>query len=258
MDDVENLRLKDIERLILALTMFDFDPVTKPDIFQMALNQLYRPERRQELTQYPRVLGSVLHYLSIRNIYAYDLMDHVMNPEYIKNVYGAQVKTTPRELYVLDSSIDIECPDYKGNRLSTKARLKACKWMTEYVPERQKKNMTASDRLFFDTYDAVAELLGGETYLSNQYILPHFHRADIICCFDEKLNKFVQPKGFDKYSLSDIKYPEKCQGLRWIAIVPLGVNSCVRVAPEELGNIKMKTRQLRKIGYEPVLVSFYY
>lgn len=86
--DPNKVRLKDIERLLLVLTMFDVHPKCEPDIFKASVEQLRSKSRRKELELYPRCLASALHYLSMKRIYPYDLLDYMLDPNVLRNTYG--------------------------------------------------------------------------------------------------------------------------------------------------------------------------
>lgn len=275
LSDAEKIRVKDIERLLLSITMFDFEPKTNPDIFKTCYEEIHRVERLQEYVQYPRSLMSVLNYLSICNVYSYELTSRILDQEFIKEHFGKQ-KCVPRELFSLDSSIDIECPGYQGNRLNEKQRTKVSFYFTEYTPMlEQPKKHSLSDKLFLDVYDIIARIIGSEKYITAQHILPHFSKPgnfkkstclsvyfrfiltflDIILCKNTQTGKYVEPLGLASYNHWDVKYPKKEENLKWYAVMPLSINCTVRNAPLPLGAMKMKARQLRVIGYEPVMVN---
>lgn len=84
----EKIRLKDIERILLALTLFDYDPKTTPDIFKECFIEIHKESRLAEEIKYVRCLISTLYYLSIKNIYSYELMNKVLDKDYIDTNFG--------------------------------------------------------------------------------------------------------------------------------------------------------------------------
>lgn len=82
------IRLKDIERILNVLTMYDFDPKTEPDVFSTCLKEMHTKERLQEEIKHPKALLCALHFLSLRNLYSYELMDRILAPDYIKHNFG--------------------------------------------------------------------------------------------------------------------------------------------------------------------------
>ncbi|KAJ8985184.1 hypothetical protein NQ317_018213 [Molorchus minor] len=223
--------------------MFDFDPKTEPDIYKAAFDELHRTDRQAEYIKYPRCLPCALYYLSMRNIYSYKLMDKVLDIEFIKEIFGKDV------------SIDVECPDYKGKRLPLELRHKAAKWLTDFAPEHeQPKKITAADKLFLDTVDTIKEIVKDEKLISSKHSSQF---SDIILCKDKETGKFIQPRGFENYILGDVMFPLNDGSLQWLAVVILGWNNTFRESSLPLGNIIMKERQLKKIGYTPVFVIWY-
>ncbi|KAG5883757.1 hypothetical protein JTB14_023178 [Gonioctena quinquepunctata] len=252
--DNEKIRLKDMERMLNVLSMFDYNPKTTPDIFQSSLAELHKTSRIEEQVKYPRCLPCALNYLSLRNIYSHELMDKVLDTEFIEQTYGKSARMLPRELLSLDCSIDIECPGYKGNRLAPRLKYKGAKWLTEYIPSHdQWKKISAADKLFLDTVATLKTIADDEKFMFINHVLPHFSRADIILCRNQT-GRFVQPTGFQNYVLGDVMFPFNDGNLKWYAVVVVGWNNTIRDSSLLLGNIIMKKRQLEKIGYNVVLV----
>nr|XP_023027707.1 FAST kinase domain-containing protein 5, mitochondrial isoform X2 [Leptinotarsa decemlineata] len=254
--DKEKIRLKDIERILNALTMFNCDPKTNPDIYESAFIELHKQNRIEERIKYPRCLPCALNYFSLRNIYSYELMDRILDSEFIEESYGKGAKMLGRELFSLDCSIEIECPGYKGNRLPLNLKYKGAKWLTDFAPAHdQWKKKTAADKLFLDTADTVKQVVGDDSFMFIQHILPHFAKADIILCRD-RTGQFVKPIGFENYVFGDVMFPFNNGHLKWFAIVVLTWNNTMKCgnAYMPLGNMLMKKRQLEKMGYNPVFV----
>jgi len=255
MKNITNVRLKDMERLLNVLTMFDFNPNIKPDIFMTVYEEIHKDKRIAEINQYPRCLPCTLNYLSLQGIYSYKLINRVLDLEFITINYGKHAKMLPRELFSLDACIDIECPDYKGNRLPPNLKYKGAKWLTDFAPSySQYKKLTASDQFFLDTVDTVKKIIGSEELMYIHHVLPHFTRADILLCQDKTTKKYVKPPCFERYVLGDIMIPFNDGSLKWHALVVVGWNNTIRQTSLLLGHSLMKERQLRKIGYNPVMI----
>ncbi|VEN62148.1 unnamed protein product [Callosobruchus maculatus] len=251
----DKIRLKDIERILNILTMFNYDPKTEPDIFQCCYNEIHSSQRVSEIIKYNRCLVSALHYLSYKNLYSYQLMDRVLNVEYITEVYGKSAKNIPRELFSLDCCIDIDCPDYSGNRLPKLLRHKAAKWVTEFTPTKdQLKKISAADQLILDTINVTGNVVGGNNFLLIDHILPHFPRADIVVCKDKNTGKFREPPGFKEYILGDVMFPVKDENLIFYCLVIVGWHNTIKDTNIPLGMMWMKKKQLEKIGYKPAFV----
>lgn len=268
----DKLRLKEIERLLLATTMFDFHSVNVPDFYERCLKELKEDRRKIEQSKYTRCVPCALNYLSIRKIFDYELMNKVLDKDYIFTVYGRNA--VPRELMVLDYSIEVECPDYRGNRLSEKLRNTVMKLTSEHIPSAEREKQSVANKLFLQVQRAVNNLVGDKNLSLALHILPHFSKAgkkkqakikliltqfflDIIICKNTKTNEFVSPKVFNDFILTDVKHPIKDENLKWYALVILAYNQTIREKSTPLGLMNMKARQLKAIGYEPVFVCFF-
>ncbi|XP_063930429.1 FAST kinase domain-containing protein 5, mitochondrial [Zophobas morio] len=251
--EIETIRIKDLERILLACSMFSID--TTPSIYEVASKEILKQTRRKEFVQYNRCLPSILNYLSLRKIYSHNLMNDVLNDEYINETYGKSSKNVPRDLFSLDTCVEVECPDYKGNRLSPQKRYKAAKWLSEYAPTRdQHKRLSLSDKAYLEIVDSLVGIVGEERLLRSDHVLPHFSKPDIILCKDQVSGEFVEPFGFENYVLGDVMRPFNVEKYKWYAVMVLTPNLTLRDACEPLGGMIMKERQLKTIGYTPVLV----
>lgn len=92
--NIDEVRLKDIERILLALTMGNYDPKTNPDIFNAINEELHKDDRLPEINQYPRSFVCALHLLTINNIYPKELINRVLDTDFIVDVYGSGYNIT--------------------------------------------------------------------------------------------------------------------------------------------------------------------
>lgn len=160
--------------MLLACAMFNLD--TDPSIYQLAFKEIHKSTRTKEFIQYSRCLVSTLHYLSLRQIYSYEFLNKVLDNEYITEVYGKHIRNVPRELFSLDCCIEIDCPNYTGNRLEPKIKYKSVKWLSEYAPSRdQPKRLSTSDKYYLDIVDHVTVVVG-EGNVTSYHVLPHFSK----------------------------------------------------------------------------------
>lgn len=174
LQNITSVRVKDIERILLANAMFN----EETDFYEAAFKEIHKKEREIEFIQYNRSLGCILNYLSMRKRYSYDLLDKVLNDQYINDIYGKTAKDVPRELFFLDCSVDVECPDYRGNRLSPTKRYKAAKWLTDWPPDNpSKKSLTTASKFFLDVYTNVKNTVGDEALMMVDHVLPHFNKS---------------------------------------------------------------------------------
>lgn len=92
MKSISSTRLKDLERLIFALTLFKFNPKTVPNIFETVFNEIKKPERQEETNKHPRCFACLIHYLGLQEIYCHEFLNKVLDPEFVVNAYGKYLK----------------------------------------------------------------------------------------------------------------------------------------------------------------------
>lgn len=81
-------------------------------------------------------------------------------------------------MLTLNTSIEIECPDYKGNRLDLQMQYKATKWLSDFTPTYdQHKRLSAADKLILDVIDNVQYVVGGKHNMHIEHVLPQFSKA---------------------------------------------------------------------------------
>lgn len=80
---------------------------------------------------------------------------------------------------ILNSEIDL--PDFKPVKTwPPEMRLKASKWLTEWLPDKAHKNMPLADKLILDVVDSITKITGDKKYLYVGHILPQHAKAGTI------------------------------------------------------------------------------
>lgn len=100
-NEIESSRLKDLERLAFALSLYNYEHKTEPSIYKLIAKELCRSERAQEIQQHPKCLSCCLHYLSLQKIYLNEEISKVLDKSFIRNVYGMLSYKYLFSLYVM-------------------------------------------------------------------------------------------------------------------------------------------------------------
>lgn len=87
--NIQNARLKDIERIIFIMTLYNYRPKYIENFYDIIIQELRK--RDDEIEKYPRCLISSMHYLSIMELYPKDLIRRVLKPEFLSHTYGNYV-----------------------------------------------------------------------------------------------------------------------------------------------------------------------
>jgi len=83
--NLKDARLKELERVSLAMTMFN---VECSELAERIVNELRTPQRLEEIRKYGRSLPAILHYLSIVNVLPADLISMALAEGFRNTYYG--------------------------------------------------------------------------------------------------------------------------------------------------------------------------
>lgn len=109
-------------------------------------------------------------------------------------------------------------------------------------------------RFTLEFVQLLKEVLGSKEIVVLQ-VLPHLQRSEVLMCIDKE-NKIVPAAPyFQKIDYSSIKYaPKEPADCRWLAFILASHNHLFRGTTEPCGTLEAKIRQLKKIGYHPIVV----
>lgn len=100
-NEIESSRLKDLERLAFALSLYNYEHKMEPSIYKLIAKELCGSERAQEIQQHPRCLPCCLHYLSLQKIYLNEEISKVLDESFIRTVYGMSSYKCLFSVYVM-------------------------------------------------------------------------------------------------------------------------------------------------------------
>lgn len=282
--NIKEVRLKDIERLSLAMGLFNFQcrDGSERILLQKMVEEMKL--RVAEYGQHPKCLSACTHYLTLCGVYDVDIIGSVLTEKYIRFAYGKLISyfenkflkfnlptgknhfAVGREVLCLDSYAKINLKDiYKGPTLSDKMRRNITKFQSCYIPcRKQKWKLTLSDKLTLEMKEEI-DIQYGDSKLT--HVLPHYQMPDIIMCVD-KDGKSVTDKILDcfppdysgnilskEYLLSQKpEFRDNMNDYKMVSVVIGGWNLFVRNSLKPSGGLAMKIEQLKMIGYEPVVM----
>lgn len=177
LSDINNARVKDLERLVFTYGTFNMIPKTAECFFQKVVEELSKPERIPEITKHGRSFACCVAYLGHSGVYPKDLMDKVLNPEFLQSAYGKQILTYGREVLAIHNSAKLFLPEADMHRLSDKCAIILAKKYTDYVPsEKHAKQYNISEKMMLDIMKILKEQRG-EKYVTGDHILTHHQRG---------------------------------------------------------------------------------
>lgn len=252
--DINKARIKDIERIILSLATFNYNPELRPCVFETAIRELERPERNAEILQYSRPYVSALNYLAMQNVYSYYCINFVFSEEFLRSYCGKVINkfTVRPELLFLSNSILIERPDYNGNQLQPLLRASVCSHVSWKIPSEQRKT-SRFERLFLDVKNILEQMYGEEHYIHPCYVLPHTSKPDIILCLRDEVAQVI-PQEMRINTFEDMTQPPSNIGT-WYCFLFLAKFLTINGTDEPLGIFLTKIRQLKQLNYVPVVIK---
>uniref|UniRef100_A0A182XXT7 RAP domain-containing protein n=1 Tax=Anopheles stephensi TaxID=30069 RepID=A0A182XXT7_ANOST len=261
--NVRALRLKDAERIAFVLAHGNIELRESREMVLLRAILADLPNRVPEIVQYPKCYVSLLHFLSLRNVYDASLISAAFDQKFLQLAYHRNIGGAGREAVSLDAFTAINLADagYAGNRFPDQAFRLVCKLTQDYLPNPKYK-LTKSDRMLLDiqeTFDALWKVP-----CRIMHLLPHYQRPDILFCCDDRTRKVVAMPD-ELSNTHEIRTRESILGeqrtgdssLRLVAIVVGSWNCYIRNDRRRTGGYAMKLTQLRKLHYDTVEIPWY-
>eukprot|EP00057_Strongylocentrotus_purpuratus_P011830 XP_011666304.1 PREDICTED: FAST kinase domain-containing protein 5 [Strongylocentrotus purpuratus] len=183
-------RSKDATKILWSFGTLQYLP-DKPYFLPTVLEQLI--ELQGEMEEYPLNLVSSLLSLAYLQRYPWELINRLFSPDFLHTIIAFMDETRidlRRDMLLLDRAVEIECPEYNGNRLDESIMLRS-EIHSSIAPSVGQQMATRSDVRF------IAGLVRAAVGLKEHYkihaILPHFNTLDI----EVHLNEHNQPIPFE-------------------------------------------------------------
>lgn len=204
----------------------------------------------------PKVLISILYHLSRINVYDYELLDMVFSKGFLIDTYKKlDTFHVPLEMYSLNESVHIDCPDYQGRKLPQmlkQAFVKFCNNRSIPQPFSIRSSDNETDKYVFDDnhkkrifniWQILISLFGGSQYAHVCYPLPHINRLNLIFCMKDRVPQKTEVKLPHLSENPDKKF-------MWYSFIFMVSNSKPDIDEALLVyNGIMEKRHLEKLGY---------
>ncbi|XP_019408898.1 PREDICTED: FAST kinase domain-containing protein 5, mitochondrial [Crocodylus porosus] len=173
-------RSKDTAKFLWSYGSLNYEPPNGERFYNSLIEQLRR--QLHEFRKFPQHLLTGLLGLAFTERYPYDLINYALNNEFIQLINKTRFDLK-RDLFTLDGSVEIECPDYKGNRLAPQFRQEATEVLLSFAEREIYVKPEVQEVL------AILEnILGGPKYVKNHMILPHTRTNDLEVHLDPDRN----------------------------------------------------------------------
>ncbi|TGZ49278.1 uncharacterized protein [Temnothorax longispinosus] len=257
--ELKTARLKDFERFFYTFSIFNIDSKTN-DVYENVIEELratWDTTRAAEIAKFPHVASRILGFLTTQNVYPIDLIKLVMAPEHVNKTCSGNYHHLSREYCMLDYGLRVEVPEYDGPLLKPSISSFLEKKYYELYLKTGSADSTRANLLFTDVLTTCQELFNTTSEISVIRALPHFVTQDIVFCIDEQNQLVPSETYWSQFESSDIKYVNKQNSnIRWIALVMGHHGLLIRNCLTPTGSLAAKMRQLSKIGYTPIMISY--
>lgn len=181
LNDISQLRLKDMERFAYVMVLFDlaYSSNTVRSLANAMLCDL--PRRTDEIREYPNDYVTCIYYLAMLGFHDADLIASVLDPSNIERIDHSS--TNALKIIFLDSFTRINLRNSYNNRpqlCDSTRRTLVDKCIQPLFTRRKIWNAIQFDELITDIADTV-KLLFGDCVIS--HALPHFAKPGMCARF---------------------------------------------------------------------------
>ncbi|XP_037667297.1 FAST kinase domain-containing protein 5, mitochondrial [Choloepus didactylus] len=169
---VAHCRSKDVAKILWSFGTLNYKPPNTEEFYSSLINEIHR--KMPEFNQYPEHLLTCLLGLAFSEYFPVELIDFALSPGFVRLAQESSKFELIKELCTLDGTVGIECPDYRGSRLSSDLQQEG----SEMLWNLARKDMTAKPE-FLEALFLLESMLGGPLYIKHHMILPHTRSSDL-------------------------------------------------------------------------------
>ncbi|XP_071413166.1 FAST kinase domain-containing protein 5, mitochondrial [Pithys albifrons albifrons] len=168
---VSYCRSKDAAKFLWSFGCLDYEPPNEEEFYSSLIKQIHR--KLHEFRKFPEHLLTALLGLAFVKRFPEELIDYALREEFVQKTRGSKYELS-KDLFTLGKSVEIECPTYRGSRLSPQL----CQEFTEMVLSFAEQEIYIRPEIVEAT-TLLESMLGGPEYVKNHMILPHTRSSDL-------------------------------------------------------------------------------
>uniref|UniRef100_H3ATD1 FAST kinase domains 5 n=1 Tax=Latimeria chalumnae TaxID=7897 RepID=H3ATD1_LATCH len=165
-------RSKDVAKFLWSFGSLDYEPPNAEEFYSSLTAQLHK--KMHEFEKYPEHLLTSLLALAFAKRFPYDLIDFALSPAFVKLATEETKFELKKDLFTLDGTVGIECPDYSGNRIGPQL----CQEATELLWNSMNQDSWLKPEVV-EVTTLLQVMLGGPQYVKMHMILPHTRSIDL-------------------------------------------------------------------------------
>ncbi|XP_040191436.1 FAST kinase domain-containing protein 5, mitochondrial [Rana temporaria] len=292
-DRVSYCRSKDLAKFLWSFGVLKYEPPNSDVFYSVFINQIHR--NLEEFERFPEHFLTCLLGLAFCQQFPLHLIDFALNKNFVMQSNKLSMSELKKDLFTIAVTVEIECPQYTGNAISSEFR----KEMTDMLVELSTLEIYTREEVI-EAGMLLPIVLGGQQYVKEHMILPHTRSKDFEVHLDVNrkpvaINSVIEEldQTFIKYrhvkisddliskltnassKNSDVVNPNIVEDLSMncpeeknedppsqsevtkLAIQVTNRNQYRYGSKQLLGLHALKRRQLRKLGYVVVEVPFW-
>ncbi|KAM6162882.1 FAST kinase domain-containing protein 5, mitochondrial [Rhynchocyon petersi] len=165
-------RSKDVAKILWSFGTLNYKPPNTEDFYSSLINEIHR--KMPEFKHYPEHLLTCLLGLAFSEYFPTELINFALSPGFVRLAQETDRFDLTKELCTLDGTVGIECPDYRGNRLSPHLQQEGSELLWNLA-----RNDMNSKPEFLEALFLLETMLGGPQYIRHHMILPHTRSSDL-------------------------------------------------------------------------------
>lgn len=183
-------RSKDVAKILWSFGTLNYKPPNAEEFYSSLINEIHR--KMLEFNRYPEHLLTCLLGLAFSEYFPVELIDFALSPGFVRLAQERSKFEVTKELCTLDGTVGIECPDYRGNRLSSQLQQEG----SEMLWNLARKDMSSKPE-FLEALFLLETMLGGPQYVKHHMILPHTRSSDL----EVQLDVNMKPLPFNREAI---------------------------------------------------------
>ncbi|KAL2763936.1 FAST kinase domain-containing protein 5, mitochondrial [Daubentonia madagascariensis] len=184
---VAHCRSKDVAKILWSFGTLNYKPPNAEEFYSSLINEVHR--KMPEFSRYPEHLLTCLLGLAFSEYFPIEFIDFALSAGFVRLAQERSKFELTKELYTLDGTVGIECPDYRGNRLCSHLQQEG----SEMLWDLARKDMNSKPE-FLEILFLLETMLGGPQYIKHHMILPHTRSSDI----EVQLDVDMKPLPFNR------------------------------------------------------------
>ncbi|XP_072262751.1 FAST kinase domain-containing protein 5, mitochondrial [Pyxicephalus adspersus] len=199
---VSYCRSKDIAKFLWSFGVLQYKPPNANVFYSAFINQIH--ERLKEFERYPEHFLTCLMGLAFCEQFPFDLIDIALSEKFLKQSSKISLFELKKDLFTIGGTVEIECPEYKGNTISPEFRNEVTQTILELSTQEIRTRAEVIEASLL-----LPHALGGQEYVKENMILPHTRSKDL----EVHLDANMQPVPINSV-IEELQRPLKYQNVK--------------------------------------------